>query len=547
MPGTQTIHIRYWLQKIDWKLFIFLLLFLNVKLVIKVIALLAIYLLRPDFRFGFRFNKNSRLPLFYILMIGIALINWIATANFFDVSYNFVILTGIAFWLLCILAIHQIKLSVDTTEIPIIHNTLFLFFISNAIFSFLNLGSIIVETGAINPFIYQGLHQKYFIGTGDAIRGITFDTSTTNAIINAFGVVYSLKRSKFILTLICMSAMLLTGSNFTTIVLLASLLFLFIFQSTPGQKSIIIVCLFMLMIFLVRISPQNGRYITGYFQKIFPIETVVTAPVKTKLSLREKPDSLLSKEEKKQKIAVLYLDSVYSVRWINDKKNTPSSKLQVESPFIKPFIPKPDIHTELYQRKKDTVLLQKRLLEFAKKNIVSLDTGFQSVQRQKKTGKLVAFQQTINFLHQHPAKLLTGTGMGNFSSKLAIRATGLGVAGGYPAKFIYINDHFKNNHLTLYLDYFSKDIELHSLVNTPNSVYDQLLAEYGLAGFFSFVFLYLGFFIKHLRRLTYGVALLIILIGACGVEYWFEQLSIIILFELMMFLNAKETKKLQAK
>ena len=107
----------------------------------------------------------------------------------------------------------------------------------------------------------------------------------------------------------------------------------------------------------------------------------------------------------------------------------------------------------------------------------------------------------------------------------------------------YISNDFLNNHLDLYLNYFSQDIELHSLVNSPNSVYDQLIAEYGILGVLAFILLYLAFFTKHLRRLTYGIPLLLILLGSFGVDYWYEQLSIVILFELLMLLNIKETKE----
>eukprot|EP01039_Chlorochromonas_danica_P015397 gene15397-18091_t len=43
-----------------------------------------------------------------------------------------------------------------------------------------------IDAHAINPFRYQGQYQKYFLGTGDYIKGVTFDISTTNAVINAF-------------------------------------------------------------------------------------------------------------------------------------------------------------------------------------------------------------------------------------------------------------------------------------------------------------------------------------------------------------------------
>jgi hypothetical protein len=147
------------------------------------------------------------------------------------------------------------------------------------------------------------------------------------------------------------------------------------------------------------------------------------------------------------------------------------------------------------------------------------------------------------FFEQNPSQIITGTGMGNFSSKLAFKTTGLNIAGGYPEKFIYMNPAFVMNHLDLYLYYFTKEDGRHSIINNPNSVYDQLLSEYGLLGLGVFFIFYLGFFIKKFKTATYGIPLIIFLSAIFFVDYWFEQLSIIVFFELLFFLNLKEGRQ----
>ena len=112
----------------DWKLLLFLVLFLNVKLAVKIPAIALIYLLQFNFKFGFSF-KNSRLPLFYLLAIAIAVINWLIGINFLNLNYNLVLLTAVGFWTLCILAIHQVKLFVENNDIETIHRTILIFFI----------------------------------------------------------------------------------------------------------------------------------------------------------------------------------------------------------------------------------------------------------------------------------------------------------------------------------------------------------------------------------------------------------------------------------
>jgi hypothetical protein len=526
---------------IDWSLLAFLLMFLNVKMAIKAAAILIIYFLNPDFKFGFRI-KNSRLPNFYLAVIIIGLIDWIIQGLFTNLDYDFVLLTGISFWLLCILACHQVKLSVEKNKPETIHRTLIVFFILNSVVSIFVYLKIVLATGTFNPFTYQGEFQKYFIGTGDYIKGISFDTSTTNAVINAFGVIYFLYRNNPLLCLVCMIVLLFTGSNFTNIILLLVFLYIFIFQSNKIQKSLVVICFVLLMIFWVKISPQNGKYIEQWYAEY----TNKHPAVSTNNSPLLKPiNNTANIDSARQSIATRYFDSLDK---INKKKNPHKiigglSPKFISSVTAKPEIPQPDINTRPFQYQQDTTATQKKLIRFINENKASLAIATNdSISEKKIPGKILALQQTVGYLKQHPRQILTGTGMGNFSSKLAFRATAMNIAGGYPGKLAYISNNFKANHFDLYLYYFSRLDKFHSLTNNPNSVYDQLLSEYGIIGFSCFLLFYIGFFARHIRQLTYGIPLLLLMTAAFAVEYWFEQLSVIILFELLLFLNIKENK-----
>ena len=70
------------------------------------------------------------------------------------------------------------------------------------------------------------------------------------------------------------------------------------------------------------------------------------------------------------------------------------------------------------------------------------------------------------------------------------------------------------------------------------------MSEYGAAGLLAFLLFYLGFFLKQYKQLSYGIPLLLLMSGLFFMEYWFEQLSVTILFELLLFLNIKENKKI---
>jgi hypothetical protein len=530
------LNLKKAFKNLDWKLLAFLVLFLNVKLQVKIPAIIIIYALQFNFRFSFSF-KNSRLPLFYLLVIGVAFINLLFTGNYSTPNYLVTFFIGIGFWLLCVLAIHQVKLSVDNNDTEVLHNTVLAFFIINALVSFFTIGHIILEIHSLNPYRYQGQYQKYFIGTGDYIRGLSFDISTTNAVLNAAGVIYFLIRRSPVMMLICMAVLLLTGSNFINITLMLILTALFIFKTGKNQKSLIVVCLMFLVVFLSQVSPQSNMYVHETFKNAIhpPVITSQTSNGVTNTVLPISADSI------KRNFARHYLDSEKLIQ--NNVKQPAQAALFTSLPKTDAghvvLVP-PNINTPPYQTPTDTTAEQRKLLAFIGTHKNSLPISSQNIMFLKLPGKVIGMIQSLNFLAQHPAKILTGDGVGNFSSKLAFRTTGLGFAGGFPNNLIYISREFLANHLDLYLNFFSKRTGLHSLTNSPFSVYDQLLTEYGLLGLVAFALFYIGFFIRDYKKLTYGIPLLVLLLSVLFIDYWFEQLSVIVFFELLLLLNIKE-------
>ncbi|MGZ3749774.1 MAG: hypothetical protein ACXVAU_00770, partial [Mucilaginibacter sp.] len=382
--------------------------------------------------------------------------------------------------------------------------------------------------------------------------GLTFDTSTTNAVLNAFGVIYFLTKKNAVMLLVCMAVMLLTGSNFTNIILLLILVLLFAFRSGRDQKSLIAVCLMFLVIFMAKISPQNNDYVVGNLKRAFHLNAKSKpAPAHPKLYLpiTLMPDSALTAEQIRWKIAQRYTDSMYDVNHPEAVQTPKALTQQQQAPAItilktesgRVVIPKPDINSTPYQHVIDTSAYQKHLLAFIGAHKGSLPLSSQDNFKLGLPGKALSWAQTFDFFKQHPLKIFTGDGIGNFSSKLAFRASGIGFAGGYPQKYVYLNPDFLSNHLDVYLNFFSKKTDVHSLANNPDSVYDQVLAEYGLLGLAAFLIYYLGFFLKHHKKLTYGLPILLLVLGVFLIEYWFEQLSVLLFFELLLLLNIKES------
>jgi len=538
------VNIKKLKESLDWKLLLFLILFLDVKIAVKIAAIIVLYLLRVDFNFGFKV-KGSRLPLFYPLIIVFAFVGLIVNKSYAAHSYMPTFLYGIFFWMLCLLAMHQVKLSVEQNQTGIIHRTLLIFFIINVICSLFNLAYIVWESGSINPYTYQGEHQKYFLNSGDYIKGLTFDTSTTNAVINAFGVIYFLVRKNAAMALACMAVMLLTASNFTNVILVIILAGLFVFKSSRDQKSLVVICLAFIIVFMVKISPQNNDYVSETVNNIFHRANLpVTQPALANLPITLRPDSLLNPEEKREKTAQLFIDSVNRAQSIKEIK--PAKPVIVAANIVKTgngriIVPKPDINLEPYQSLTSTPSEQLPLVSFIQQHKNELPVSGKPFKWSGTPGKLISTEQTFAFFKAHPVKLIAGDGMGNFSSKLAFKVSSLNIEGGYPSKYAYISHDFLVNHLDLYLNYFSERAGYHSLLNSPFSVYDQLFAEYGLIGLLVFAVYYLGFFAKNIKTLTYGLPILILTAALLNIDYWFEQLSVLVLFELLLLLDIKET------
>jgi hypothetical protein len=297
----------------------------------------------------------------------------------------------------------------------------------------------------------------------------------------------------------------------------------------------------MLLTFLIKVSPQNNQYVTTAFQKVFGIQSHTKQDQKAAVPITQKPDSVLTTDEKKQKFAQLYLDSINISLAEKNKERVLRGPLATIGFMERPVMPGDSIHTPKFQHRNDTNAIEKRLRQFVDTSAARLPVLSSIDVQPRLPGKLIAFQQTFRFFKQHPAKLFTGTGVGNFSSKLAFRATAMNLTGSYPARFAYINDDFKLNHLDLYAYYFAGKDDFHSVVNSPNSTYDQLLSEYGLAGLLSFVFFYIAFFVTRLKKRSTAIPLIIFMLGVFFIEYWFENLSVIIFFELLLLLNIKET------
>jgi hypothetical protein len=408
--------LRTPLQKIHPGLLAFLVLLLNVKLVVKAVAILAsvVFGLRDR---SFLSVSGNRCLLFYPALIAIALFDAFLYGSFFKDHYALSFLLGAGIWVGCFVASGQVRRFVERIDTATIVRTVAVFFVLNAIVSLIQLATIVVETGALNPYRYQGNFQKYFVNTGDYIKGISFDTSTTNAALSAFGVLFFLQKRSAAMLSVCLLTLVLTGSNLVNILLLACLVLLFLFRSDREMKSLIAVCVLPLIIFWARVSPQNSDYVSKLSASMIDGKKGTPAP----LANTPFPPALLSPEESRDRFARHYLDSVG--RKIADTRGAAVDE--------KPLVPTDNIHTPPFQHRDDTGAVRKTWFRYAAAHHLPID----SILSSNIPGKGKAVIQTASYFASHPAKSVTGAGMGNFASKLAFKTAALGIGGSYPERY----------------------------------------------------------------------------------------------------------------
>src|SRR5579859_177443 len=213
-----------YLQSVDWRLLIFLVMVLNVKLAVKAAALILAFLWQGRSFVSQRLSRY-KWARFYWVMLLLAVLNLLLAGSLFSgplsqsipplLSFGL----GACYWAMAIAAAGHISVFIGKGNLDRLHGTISLFFLLHIIGVLISFLVICVQAGSLNPYTYQGLHQKYFISTGDFIRGITMDGSVTAAIISAFGLFYFLYRGRRALSILCMVTLLLAGSNWVDLLL----------------------------------------------------------------------------------------------------------------------------------------------------------------------------------------------------------------------------------------------------------------------------------------------------------------------------------------
>ncbi len=520
-----------YISSVDWLLLAFLILFLNVNTKLKLVAIALIVIANFDFKFKLKFKEN-RIPLFYFLIIVLSVIQVLFHYEKWSQKFFIISFLGIIFWGISLLVVHQMKSFVERRDGVKIHNAITLFFILNIIISLFNLGQIMIETGVLNPYTYMGLGSQYYMSTGDYIQGIFFNASIVNMFANLFGCFYFLYNRQLVLALLCLIISLLTTSNVGVLILLVALIILF-FNHSKLRKTVAILFLGIIVVFYARISPDNLNYFTKTL--LNKKENVI----KTQQQQAIQNSQLEAERENKIKE---YLASKESIEIKRDSStNKPSVNIRKELKKIEHDKMITPIKKEVAQSK---LVKQTHLISM---NEQLYGSTLKEFEKNKYPGKLISYFQTVEYNTSSIEHFLIGSGAGRFSSKLAFSISGYSSLDGekrFLNKIVEdITPEFKENNLSIYAYFWSQGEEKHSVTNSPFSFVNQILGEYGVIGLGLFLCFYVWFFAKSYRALTYGKIILPIFLMMLFTDYWFEDFTTVILFELMMFIDLKKIEK----
>lgn len=172
-------------------------------------------------------------------------------------------------------------------------------------------------------------------------------------------------------------------------------------------------------------------------------------------------------------------------------------------------------------------------------NVEYASNNIKAVLSERPPRKLVSFKETWKYSTETPLHGILGAGPGNFSSRTAFIMGGEYVSW-VPGKMVYRSGAFSENHFRLWNQEILSKPYQDGTANQPFSLYNQLIGEYGLIGVMAFFMLYLGHYFKNYKQFTYGKYLLVFMLLVFILDYWFEYISVVVLFEIFMLLQLKE-------
>jgi len=161
-------------------------------------------------------------------------------------------------------------------------------------------------------------------------------------------------------------------------------------------------------------------------------------------------------------------------------------------------------------------------------------------------GKVIAINQTIDFLKSDWKNFLFGAGIGNFSSLLARRQSDIQIEQKsrlFKKLPLRVSPSYRDNHYTIERHIYNMSSDWHSIQQLPSSFFNQILGEYGVLGTVLFLVFYIGYILKRSKFNLVFFPIAFLMGYYLLFDYLFEYLSIVVLFEVFFMLMILEPEK----
>jgi hypothetical protein len=516
-------------QKTDWAFLAFIIGATYVKLYIKILAI-AFYFLYVFYK-RYRVQRLPSVCYFYLAIPAAGFISAIVQNSFNDDSYLTGFLFGSFTWLVGGLISWLVFVTIANSPAARSEATVKSFFRVNLLVCLLTFIMLVIESGHPMPYWYWSSSEFYGTSTGDHIKGVFNSNSVTNAMVCALGVIYFLYRKDMKWALTCMLMSLMSTSNLTLLLLSGILVLIFLFRATLRKK---LVLLFLsILVIYPTLSPLNLEYINTTYQQTGDESQVLKTRGIDTVAMKKPP--IAPGTDALDSAMIAYNRKVLKPNFY--KLPLSNSFLFNSSDELKYII----ANGSAKAPKGGNVVLQQDFLKKTIEKWYGVKYELTPLTSYYEPIKVYTHLQTLHYLKSGKRNFLFGAGPGNFSSKLAIKTTGLGLQGSYPLSDVYVSKPFVQHQLYSLMYVLSLPVSEHSTINMPNSVYNQIAGEYGLIGIILFAVMYLWFFVKRWRKLSYGLPILMLTLAFLGFEYWFEMLTLTVIFEWLMFRDILKT------
>lgn len=515
-------------RDIDYAFILFLAGATYVKLYVKVAAILFyfVYLLVRKYKFYAPVSINR----FYLLIPVTGTIASVLHDSFSYQGYWFGWSFGALNWLLAAAASYLLYVAVRNINKDSLHRSVKVFFAINFIISIAQLGRLIILSGHLVPYWYWEPTEYFGSSTGDHIHGLFGNISVTNAMISCLGCIYFIYKRELRWAAMCLFVLLLCTSNLT-LLLFAGFAFLIFVLNNIRQIRAHVILLLMLVLFIYPVlSPDNLQYLNTVYETEStqgPITTAVSQYLSLKKTDTETDENELETAMKSGSPSLAGRINYYRMPLDTNGIISYSDELKYME------------FQGLLRNKDETVaVLNPEALKRTIEKWYGIPYESTPLANYPRPIKLYTHLQTLFFLTESPVNAIFGAGIGNFSSKQALKMLGIKMQGNYPLEHVYVSKDFLRYHLYSFFHVYSLPIAEHSIINMINSVYNNIIGEYGLLGLFLFIYLYLGYFWVHRKKTgRTGWTILPLTLLFFLFDYWFEMISITVIFELLMFMD----------